>query len=396
MRNRRGMTLIEMIIALTVFSIVLTGALGFMSKQSKGFDKSAVDMGMLQNLSFAGELMEQEFRLAGANVPFKQPAVVYAGTNSFVFSADYASNTDSLYAVYYKPGLPAGQVSSLTSSQRFALSGTSPSFSYPDSNYYADGSTSITSPAETITWFFTLDTSTAITNDYALMRQVNNATPEVVIRNVLQTTGKNFFRYYYRRIPVSGTTSSSLDTVPTAWMPVKHTLGVHGSPGDTAANARVDSLSLIEVSFTVSNGQTGTSLRTRAINFMVAMPNVATKRVTSCGDAPIFGSGVAATWTVNALATPPDTTMVLSWTRAVDETAGELDVQNYIVWRRLNGATTWGDPIATVPAGDPTPSYSDPVVHPNVGLTWQYAVAAQDCTPSFSTQSVVTASPTYP
>ena len=31
MRNRRGMTLIEMLIALTVFSIVLAGALGFMS-----------------------------------------------------------------------------------------------------------------------------------------------------------------------------------------------------------------------------------------------------------------------------------------------------------------------------------------------------------------------------
>jgi prepilin-type N-terminal cleavage/methylation domain-containing protein len=396
MRNRRGMTLIEMLVALTVFSIVLGGALGFMNKQSRSFDKSAVDMGMLQNLSFAGELMEQEFRLAGANVPFKEPAVVYAGANAFIFNADYASATDSLYAVYFNPGLPSGQVSALTASQRFALSGTSPAFSYPDSNYYADGSSSINSPAETITWFFTPDTSTTDANDYVLMRQINNATPEVVIRNVLPTTGRNFFRYYYRRIPVSGTTSSSLDTVPTAWMPVKHNLAIHGSPGDTAANARVDSLALIEVSFTVTNGQTGTNQRTRAINFMVSMPNVQTKRVTTCGDAPIFGSAVAATWTVDALASPPDTFMMLTWTRAVDETAGELDVQNYIVWRRLNGATTWGEPIATVPAGDPTPSYNDPTVHPNVGQTWQYAVAAQDCTPSFSTQSVVTASPTFP
>lgn len=396
MRNRRGMTLIEMLVALTVFSIVLTGALGFMNRQSRAFDKSSVDMGMLQNLSFAGELMEQEFRQAGANVPFKQPAVVYAGANAFVFNADYASNTDSLYAVYYNPGLPSGQVSALTASQKFALSGTSPAFSYPDSNYFADGSSSINSPAETITWFFTADTSTTDANDYALMRQVNNATPEVVIRNVYQTTGKNFFRYYYRRIPVSGTTSSSLDTVPTSWMPVKHNLAIHGSPGDTATNARVDSLAMIEVNLTVTNGQTGTAQRTRAINFMVPMPNVQTKRVTTCGDAPIFGQAVTATWTVNALATPPDTNMVLTWNRAVDETAGELDVQNYIVWRRLNGATTWGDPIATVPAGVVSPSYTDPVVSPNVGLTWQYAVAAQDCTPSYSTQSVVTASATYP
>jgi prepilin-type N-terminal cleavage/methylation domain-containing protein len=395
MLNRRGMTLIEMLVALTVFSIVMAGALGFMNRQSRAFDKSAVDMGMLQNLSFAGELMQQEFRLAGANVPFKEPAVVYAGANSFVFNADYASNTDSMYAVYFNPGLPAGQVSSLTASQRFALSGTSPAFSYPDSNYYADGSTSITSPAETITWFFQLDASTTDANDYVLLRQVNDATPEVVIRNVYQTTGRNFFRYYYRRIPVSGTTSSSLDTVPTSWMPVKHNLAIHGSPGDTSTNARVDSLALIEVNLTVTNGQTGTALRSRGINFMVPMPNVQTKRVTTCGDAPLFGQSVTATWTVIA-GSPPDTTMVLSWNRAIDETAGELDVQNYIVWRRLNGATTWGDPIATIPAGDPTPSYTDPVVLPNVGQTWQYAVAAQDCTPSYSTQSVVTASATYP
>jgi len=396
MRNRRGMTLIEMLVALTVFSIVMAGALGFMNRQSRSFDKSAVDMGMLQNLSFAGELMEQEFRLAGANVPFKEPAVVYAGANAFIFNADYASSTDSLYAVYFNPGLPAGQVSALTSSQKFALSGTSPSFSYPDSNYYADGSTTINSPAETINWYFTPDTSTTDASDYALMRQINNATPEVVVRNVLPTSGRNFFRYYYRRIPVSGSTSSSLDTVPTAWMPVKHNLAIHGEPGDTAANARSDSLAMIEVSFTVSNGQTGTNQRTRAINFMVPMPNVQTKRVTTCGDAPLFGQSVAAAWTVNSLVSPPETTMVLSWNRAIDETAGELDVQNYIVWRRLNGATTWGEPIATVPAGDPTPDYDDPTVHPNVGQTWQYAVAAQDCTPSYSTQSVVTASATYP
>ena len=79
MSDRRGMTLIEMLIAITVFSIVLGGALGFLSKQSKGMDRNSADMGMLQNLSFAGALLEQEVRMAGANVPFKQPAVLYAG-----------------------------------------------------------------------------------------------------------------------------------------------------------------------------------------------------------------------------------------------------------------------------------------------------------------------------
>ena len=61
---------------------------------------------------------------------------------------------DSLYTVYYNPGLPAGQRNALTASQRFALPGSSPAFNYPDSSYSADGNAGINSPAETITWFF--------------------------------------------------------------------------------------------------------------------------------------------------------------------------------------------------------------------------------------------------
>lgn len=389
MRNRRGVTLIEMVIALTVFTIVLAATLGLMSKASKSLDKNSADMGMLQNLTFASSLLQEELRMTGANVPFKQPAVVYAGANAFAFNADYASATDSLYAVYYNPGLPAGQGNALTSSERFALPGTSPAWSYPDSSYRADGAAVMNSPAETIIWFFQLDTSTTTpANDYLLLRQVNDAAPEVVIRNVLQTTGRNFFRYYYKRIPASGTANSSLDSVPTAWMPVRHTQGVHGMPSDTGAAARVDSLASVEVSYTVSNGGTGAALRTRSITFMVPMPNVGTKKVTSCGDLPLFGSGLTTTWTVDNAASPPDTFMTLRWNRAVDETGGESDVQAYVIWRRLTTAPDWEEPLASVPAGSTSPSFADQSARPGVGYT--YAVAAQDCTPSLSTMSFST------
>jgi prepilin-type N-terminal cleavage/methylation domain-containing protein len=390
MRDRRGMTLIEMLIAITVFTIILGGALGFLSRQSKGLDKSSSDMGMLQNLSFAGALLQEEIRMAGANVPFKQPAVVYAGTNSFSFNADYASNTDSLYTVYYNPGLPNGQVNALTAAQRFVLPGTSPSFSYPDSNYYAIGSTSINSPAETITWLFALDTSTTTAGDYFLLRQANNLAPEVVIRNVIPTPGRNFFRYYYKRIPAAGTASSSLDTVPTAWMPLAHTQGVHGMASDIGAAARIDSLAVVEVSFTVTNGLTGADLRTRAISFMIPMPNIGTKKVTSCGDVPILGTSITATWVVDNTPVPPETTMVLHWNQATDETGGEQDVRAYVIWRRQVGATTWDTAITTVPAGAASPSYADQIVHPGAP-GYQYALAAQDCTPSLSTMTTVSA-----
>jgi len=390
MRNRRGVTLIEMLIAITVFSLVMASTLGFLSKQGKGLDRNSTDMGLLQNLSFAGSLLEQEIRLAGANVPFKQPGVIYAGANTIIFNADYASNVDSLYAVYYSPGLPAGQVSALTPAQRFALPGTSPAYYYPDSLYFASGASAIISPAETISWFFQLDASTPAVNDYTLMRQVNNAAPEVVIRNVIQTPGRNFFRYYYKRVPAAGTASSSLDSVPTAWMPVIHTEGVHGGPNDINAAARADSLAMVEVAFTVTNGLTGANLRSRAISFMVPMPNLAVKKVTSCGDAPILGTGLFANWVINTATSPPDTTMVLTWSRAVDEVGGESDVRAYIIWRRPIGATVWPDPIATVAAGPASPSFADESAVTGAP-GYQYMLAAQDCTPSLSTTVSVTA-----
>jgi type II secretory pathway pseudopilin PulG len=389
------MTLIEMLIAITVFTIILGGALGFLSKQSKSLDRTSSDMGMLQNLSFAGALLKEEIRMAGANVPFKQPAVVYAGTSSFIFNADYASNTDSLYTVYYNPGLPNGQVNALTAAQRFALPGTSPAFSYPDSNYFGVGSTSINSPAETIAWFFALDTSTTTAGDYFLLRQANNLPPEVVIRNVIPTPGTNFYRYYYKRIPAAGTSSSTLDTVPTAWMPLAHTQGVHGMATDIGAAARIDSLAAVEVSFTVTNGLTGANYRTRAISFMVPMPNIGTKKVTSCGAIPILGTALTATWVVDNTVSPPDTTMVLRWNQALDEVGGESDVRAYVIWRRQVGAVTWDTAITTVAAGPTSPSYADQVVHPGAP-GYQYALAAQDCTPSLSTMTTVSAPLTPP
>jgi hypothetical protein len=392
------MSMIEMMIALIIFSVVLATSLGFISRLSKGFDKSATDMGMLQNLSFANQLLEQELRLAGANVPYKQPSVLYAGTDAFAYNADYASNTDSTYAVYYNPGLPSGQVSSLTSAQKFTLPGTSPGFAYPDSNYYMPGNPLVSSPAETLIWFFQLDASTTDANDYVLMRQVNDNTPETVIRNIYKTGTLPFYRYWYKRIPASGTSNASLDTVPTAWMPVRHSIPIHGAVTDTGAAARVDSLAMVEVNFTVTNGLSGTNQRTRAINFMVALPNNGIKKVTSCGGAPLFGSAATAAWQINTLVTPPDTFMNVSWNQAIDETGGEKDVTGYVIWRRQVGAATWGNPIAVVPAGDPTPGFQDEdvTVHPGVTPAFQYAVAAEDCTPSLSMQSTATANVSYP
>jgi hypothetical protein len=201
---------------------------------------------------------------------------------------------------------------------------------------------------------------------------------------VFQTTGKNFFKYYKQTTQVSG--QATLDSVPTAWMPVKNVVTINGSPGDTGAAARSDSLRVVEINYTVSNGEQGAKRRTRAITFSVPMPNTTTKKVSTCGAAPIAPTGLLLSWVIDSAGgVPVDTVMSVRWNQSTDELGGEKDVLKYVIWRRLVGATTWGDPLGSVPSGFSTPSYTDQSATPGAP-GYQYAIAAQDCTPTLSTQ----------
>jgi hypothetical protein len=215
-----------------------------------------------------------------------------------------------------------------------------------------------------------------------------------MIRNVFQTSGKNFFKYYKQTTQVSG--QAKLDSVPTSWMPIRNMVMFNGTAGDTGVAAHTDSLRVVEVNYTVSNGLSGARQRTRAITFSVPMPNTSTKKVSTCGAAPIAPTGLVPTWVIDSAGgVPTDTVMHLTWSQSTDEAAGEKDVLKYVIWRRNAGASTWPDPIASVPSGFATPSYTDPTAVPGAP-GYQYAVAAQDCTPSLSTQSAASAPLTPP
>ena len=82
--------------------------------------------------------------------------------------------------------------------------------------------------------------------------------------------------------------------------------------------------------------------------------------------------------------TPDDTPVVqLDWLPATDESIGEKDVIRYVLYRRsVPNTGIWGDPFLSIPAGAASYTYEDATVQ--VGGTYQYAHAAQDCTPSLS------------
>ena len=125
------------------------------------------------------------------------------------------------------------------------------------------------------------------------MRQVNNNAPEVLVRQVLpDSTNLPFFRYYMLRPPAANQ-MPQLMLVPAAELPLKHTFATHG---DGADSTRIDSLRAVLVSYVITNGQTGALERKQRISFNVPLPNMGMKQLKICGSEPILGTGLTAVW----------------------------------------------------------------------------------------------------
>lgn len=375
-RGRRGMTLIEMLVALLIFSIVMAATLRVLSAESRSFSLGSERIAMYQNGRFALNEMEKDLRTSGAGAPDRQPQMVYVSDSVIMVNANYWTNTaGDVEGVYYNPDAPDSAVAAMRITSKITIPYTA--VQYPDSNYMNGG---INSSAETILFYFQSDTSTARTGDYILYRRVNNLAPEVVSTNILRTTGTPFFRYFKLTTLTSGV--QSLDTIPQASLPWRHVQPIHLSNTDIDLDARIDSIRAVRVSFTVSNGRAGTNERFHPISRLIRLPNVGLVNTRSCGDLPIFSPSPVATFAYAADGITP--LVNVTFARSIDEAAGEQDVQRYVIWRRLSTTTDWGDPYATVTAGSVTYTFTDGAV--TSGLSYYYAVSAQDCTPSLSAQ----------
>ena len=372
-RNERGLTLLEMMIALVVFSFVLAGALAFLRAQGRSFTLGSQRVAMLQNARFAFDELDKDLRTAGAGAPDIQPQLIYVAGSVVAFNANYLTNTPGdVFAVYYNPDAPNGSTDAVGLAQRFTIPLTS--VVYPDTNYL-EGVTN--SASETITFYFVSDSTTTRTDDYTLYRQINNLAPEVVSRNLMQTGTTPFFQYYWQTV-VGGVVS--IAQVPNAGLPWRHTVPIHLAVTDSGLAARIDSVRAVLVSFTVTNGLTGTAERRRALSRYIRLPNVGLANRQTCGDPPILGSALTATWN--------GTGVDLTWNAAVDETAGERDVTRYVIYRRLATDLVWGDPYLSIPpAGTATYLYTDGAGAVTSGAQYVYGLAAQDCTPTNSSLS---------
>ncbi len=375
--GRSGFTLAELIVAMALTAIIGAVALPFLVHQTRAVASTAGYLDAQQSVSFALNYADHDLRLAGSGTAFNQPSLVEATPLAVTFNAAlYTSDTSALAtAAYYDPSIPDSMATLLTPATKITLPLSA--VTYPDSTYYQSGG--LPSSAETISLYVAKDSSSPIANTYILWRRVNRGTPLLLARNLVLPVAGAVFQYY----------TAGNGTLPQAIAPAQLP-AYFSEPQNTSADSLLGQISEVSVQLTAVYQDPLLRQHFRSTSQVIPLLNAGLGHVAQCGAPPQPVSAL----TVTAYTGPSaGDTVKVSWQPSPDETGGAHDVRNYVVYRRPAGTATW-DAIMTVPAGA-TPPY----VEFDTGLTggsYDYAIAAEDCTPSLSSlveQLGVTAQP---
>ena len=366
--SARGFTLVELIISIAIFGVLVSAALAFMARENTGFQESVRRLSALRNARYAATALEQDLRTVGINVASGQPELVYADGDVVAFTADYATNLpNDPFAVFRDRDAPMRQVTL----PRTAVTIPGTTFGFPSITY--DPRPNVPSPAELLIFYFKEDDTTTRTDDYVLWRKVNHGTPERVARNLLHTDTDPFFVFGVRSAGASG-----ISAVPQGQLPMSHSVDLHLSAADTGSAASIDGIRAVRVNFSATNGRSGADEVIVQMSRFIDLPNTGYQDLSTCGDDPLLGVSP----TVALIAGPIDQSIQIRWTPAIDETGGEKDVVRYVIWRRVGAGIDWGNAYVGLPAGEASYLYEDQDIQ--AGETYQYALAAQDCTPTLS------------
>ena len=362
-RSRVAFTLAEIMIALTLLTILGAAALSFFIKQTRAVTVTAGRLDAQQNVSFALDDIDHDLRVAGTGLGSGQPAVIEAHPYAITFNADLVTtDTASVTtAGYYDPSYPESLTVALTPAHQitYPFSATS----YPDSLYLQ--STGVISNAETISYWLTPDSTTLRPDDFLLLRRVNSAPPTVVARGLVFPGGTPAFRYF---IPGATANSRVELTAPT--------LPLYFKAGNLGPDTLLAKVSEVELQLqAVYRDPLGHDVY-RSINEFIPVLNAGLLHVSACNSPP------QAPTVITTTAWPTGDSVDVTWPASPDETGGKHDVRSYSVYRQ-SGGVGWGTPIYTTPAsGTPSYDFEDKAVP--LGQTYQYGVVARDCTPALS------------
>lgn len=369
--SRRGFTIVEMLVAMMLLMVVMAGTIQTFRKSSVLLGAQGGRLEAQQNARFAVSSLDRDLRVAGVGIVSGQPLLVEADTTAIVFNADLISRViGDVGSVYVDTSADSNAVSAMKSVNKLALPGIS-SVSYPNSTYVQPGGT--VSGAETVAYYLVKDSTSSYANQYNFVRRINATAPQVIARGIQYTPGDTVFQFFKQD------TTGKLTAIASSSLPLYHKATIHGSIADTGKYALVDSITTIKVKLVASYHDPHTNATlSRTIRSTLVIQNAMLVNATTCGNPPL-GVTVTDSTSPAGAATPFVTIM---WSHAVDDGGGEKDVERYAIYKRPDTVATWNQPIASVPAGSSTYSWSD--FNVLTGDHWVYGVAALDCTPSSS------------
>jgi prepilin-type N-terminal cleavage/methylation domain-containing protein len=375
MRTRRGFTLIEIIISLTLLMIITGAAVQFLRTQTGLVTRETARMDAMQNAQFAGNQIERELREAGAGVADAQPMIVQLDSEAITFNANMVSiDTGDVRAVYQLTDADTNGTRAMLKTERMSLPNSSPAVGYPDTTYTA--ATGIESGAETISYFLRPDSTTTRTNDYLLFRRLNARPATLIARGIVHDPRDTipFFTYY------KSDTLNRLRPILKSKLPLYHVM-IHGAVNDTGNFALTDSVKAVRVHFMTAAKDPRTGIDAlRTVESTVRIMNSGLLDRTSCGQPP-YATPVPTVVSSLALASPK--WVKITWGPSSDDGGGEKDIERYAIFRKLSGAAAFGDPISSIPSSMAA-SYTFTDYGVTSGQTYVYGVAAQDCTPNLS------------
>ncbi len=372
-RARRGFTIAEVLIAMSIMLVLIGMSTKLFQKQSRSVAQQAGRLDAQQNSRFALSMLDRELRVAGVGVVDAQPLLVQAAPLAITFNADLvALDTGDKGAVYINPDADSASVDVLRNTNKITLP-TSAKL-YPDSTYTA--AAGVPSNAETISYWLSHDSTSSHSNEYILFRRVNAQPIKVVAHGIIVNPTDTIFQYF--KLDSLGV----LRPITTATLPIVHTAAMHASTADTGKSALADSIKLVKVQFTsvFHDPRSGQDVF-RRMQTTVHLMNAGLIRHATCGQPPLGVTPTAVVTPANGT-TIPQTYVTVTWAASVDDATGEKDVDRYAIFRRLSSVSTFDEPVTSIPAGAANYTFTDADLIS--GQHWIYGVAAQDCTPASS------------
>jgi prepilin-type N-terminal cleavage/methylation domain-containing protein len=361
--ERSGFTLLEMIIAMTVMAIALGLTVPFFRTEVLAFGNIAGRDDASQNARYGVSMIDRELRVAGVGVVDPQPLLVQAAPYAITFNSDLVTrDINDRGASYYDPDIDPNGAASLPKTSKITLPLSA--VQYPDSSY--NQAVGVPSDAETISYWVAADPDPSANGTYALFRRVNALPPTVVAKALVLPPNEPVFRYF------KADTLGQLVEIPQASLPIYHSAPIHNSKADTAKSALTDSIRVVRIRITGQFIDRKGVKNARPIETGVRIMNAGLLHFHTCGDPPVFSSPVTA-----VVSTVPSTKVVVTWNSSVDQASGEKDVEQYSIYRRSSANPLFSEPIASIPSGSATYTFTDTQVTSGDQLV--YGIAAVDC-----------------